>query len=753
MNEALPAPAASRDPLSTYQVLTAFTVLTFVLLVVLVLVPVKNYQTEWRDLQNRYNALAVREGKAPIDVGIKQIWNPKMNVVDRCTSCHIGMGDGAPIPGHAVFGPHPEIPHDPARFGCVSCHLGQGRATSKAEAHGHTRHWESPMLEKGRVQASCGTCHRSVAVPTAEVAADGKRLFDLHGCIACHKVDGEGGTVGPDLSAVGLKGFDRQWHVRHLKAPAEVVTGSQMMNFGHLTDPELDAIIRYMDTLVGAPDLMEGKAIAATHGCRGCHSIQGAGGDAGPALDEVGSRSPHALDFKAVKGPHTLANWHKAHFKAPAKVVAGSRMPAPALSDAEIEKLVTWVLSLQKTTWSLDQLPKKEAVARLEARRDHGGTGADVYRVYCSACHGARGEGRDLPELATRGPSVTNPDFLAVAGDDYLRATLDLGREGRNMPAWGTKQGGLTAAEIEAVIAFLRQSEPQPPSFEAVMAEAPDAALGRQLFTGSCASCHGADAQGNVIGPSLVTPELLEAVDDRFLYRTIVLGRPGTAMPSHKGLGARQVRALIAYLDGHRTKPRLEPSTWRAAGSVSFGEAVYRTQCASCHGAQGEGGIGTALANQAFLASVSDAFLAHTIREGRTGRPMRPFGKGKAAIAEMDERSIEDVVTYLRSLQSPFPQPVLKGKVQGDVARGRAEFSTMCAGCHGTEGAGLTAPALNNPGFLAAASDGYLQATIVRGRAGTAMRSWSHGGFADLDAQQVNDIVSYVRSWERKDAP
>ena len=100
-----------------------FAVLAVATVVALAIAPAKSVFTEWRDVQKRYNELAAK----PVPVGIQQIWNEKLGIVDRCVSCHLPAGGAAAVPGDPFFTAHPEIPHDPTEFGCTLCHGGQGR--------------------------------------------------------------------------------------------------------------------------------------------------------------------------------------------------------------------------------------------------------------------------------------------------------------------------------------------------------------------------------------------------------------------------------------------------------------------------------------------------------------------------------------------------------------------------------------------------------------------------------------------------
>ena len=94
------------------------------------------------------------------------------------------------------------------------------------------------------------------------------------------------------------------------------------------------------------------------------------------------------------------------------------------------------------------------------------------------------------------------------------------------------------------------------------------------------------------------------------------------------------------------------------------------------------------------------------------------------------------------------------------ISDGRGLYATYCGSCHGPNGRSIKdgfdyyAPALNNRDFLDAASDGFLLATIARGRRGTPMRPFGEGagGIVELDWRQISDIVSFMRSWRESPA-
>ncbi|MHB1175550.1 MAG: c-type cytochrome [Sulfuriferula sp.] len=188
--------------------------------------------------------------------------------------------------------------------------------------------------------------------------------------------------------------------------------------------------------------------------------------------------------------------------------------------------------------------------------------------------------------------------------------------------------------------------------------------------------------------------------------------------------------------------------------AVPDGAALYARNCAACHGSAGTGGIGVPLALPSFQASISDDYLRRTIRIGRPGRVMPSFSNLKP-----DE--IEAIVGYVRAWNKGPAVTYSTQPVKGNAIHGKQLFAQYCAACHGVSGGGsqgtgvtfsrprnlpIMAPALHNPGFLASATDAMIKATLIKGREGTPMTSFIKRGLTESD---INDIVSYVRSFEK----
>ncbi len=186
------------------------------------------------------------------------------------------------------------------------------------------------------------------------------------------------------------------------------------------------------------------------------------------------------------------------------------------------------------------------------------------------------------------------------------------------------------------------------------------------------------------------------------------------------------------------------------------GARLYERHCSACHGLNGQGGVGIPLALPSFQTAVEDEFLFTTIREGRPGRVMPAF-------QSLSDAQVNAIIHHIRGW-APAPREsvteITAKPAYGHAERGKALFAEYCAHCHGANGEGghgtgvtfsrprdlpIMPPALNNPGFLAAASDQMIKRTLMEGRAGTPMISFLKVG---LKEQDIDDIVSFIRSME-----
>lgn len=523
----------------------------------------ENFYKEWHGIQQ-----SAKTQEGAIDLRLRQIVNPNLKVTDRCVTCHVGMAPGEQITSALkVAAVHPPVVHSPTEIGCTVCHGGQGQATTKEDAHGTIEFWTEPMLPAKYAQASCGTCHTPLNVPNLPTLETSRKTFERLDCYACHRLDGRGGTIrpggnvtgmeGPDLSHVGLKGYKTDWYATHLqKSQQEDVWKN---SFREISETDRNTLKTFLDTQMGAPKLIEAKAQFNTVGCAGCHVVGNFGGDAGVNLSVSGFKDPNQLNFRSVHGEHTLSNWIAAHFRSPVSTVAGSQMPALGLNENQIDLLTLYTLSLRRRTLPDLYLPKDRVKAMRFGVREFLNDGQTIYTAVCASCHGANGQGNRFPGLVPN-PSITNPDFLELASDDYLFTAIQKGRPGRPMLAWGEKENGFTADEMKLLIAYIR------------------------------------------------------------------------------GLGGNV-----------QFKPDTMPQIW-AKGDVNFGQKLFTSNCAGCHGKTGEGLEGPALNNKMFLTSVSDTFLVETISRGRSGTIMQGFSSPSVVRRALTKEEIESIVVYVRSL-------------------------------------------------------------------------------------------------------
>jgi Cytochrome c len=232
----------------------AFGSLSLLFLISLAIAPSKDHFSQWRHYQNSYLKMIRGRGDAVtlrrhFQDGIQQIWIPELGVVDRCTSCHVGVKEASLTDVSLPFRRHPVIPHNVDQFGCVMCHRGQGAATTVEEAHMSTLAWEEPMLPERYIESSCGQCHHASLVGTPQLN-EGRRLMARYGCVHCHTVKlPEGGSLkaeddAPSLSHIADK-TTREWIYAWLKDPQAYAASAKMPSF-KLSDGEARDIAAFL---------------------------------------------------------------------------------------------------------------------------------------------------------------------------------------------------------------------------------------------------------------------------------------------------------------------------------------------------------------------------------------------------------------------------------------------------------------------------------------------------------------------------
>lgn len=190
-----------------------------------------------------------------------------------------------------------------------------------------------------------------------EAVIRGKRIWEHNYCTGCHTIFGEGAYYAPELTKV-LDRRGEPWVRTFLKDPQAMFPGERKMTNYHFSDQQIDDLIAYFDwigkvdlngfppepvnALAQAAGSRSGDSFATTtvdapeiYGqiCASCHSLQGSGGNVGPALDGVGNRYDTAYLKKWLKDPQA--------------VKAGTAMPNLSLSDDNIEALANFLSGLK----------------------------------------------------------------------------------------------------------------------------------------------------------------------------------------------------------------------------------------------------------------------------------------------------------------------------------------------------------------------------------------------------------------------
>jgi mono/diheme cytochrome c family protein len=177
------------------------------------------------------------------------------------------------------------------------------------------------------------------------------KLYERYKCYDCHKFNGYGGTLAPDLSFEGSRAR-REWLIRFLQNPQTLrpTLIFRMPRF-NISDRDAGVIADYIGTVLQSPEVdlaavdpkeftpqmaMLGKQLfEVKFQCQACHTVGASGGYVGPSLNDVGNWLTPA--------------WMEAWLRNPQALVPETIEPHRAFTENEIKALTSYLLTLKQS--------------------------------------------------------------------------------------------------------------------------------------------------------------------------------------------------------------------------------------------------------------------------------------------------------------------------------------------------------------------------------------------------------------------
>ncbi len=218
-------------------------------------------------------------------------------------------------------------------------------------------------------------------------------------------------------------------------------------------------------------------------------------------------------------------------------------------------------------------------------------------------------------------------------------------------------------------------------------------------------------------------------------------------------------------------KPRKEDQP-KPADQIDDFATLYQTNCAACHGKDGNKGPAPPLNDPLFLAIISEKEIRDTLIEGRHGTAMASFAASPKppetdpaqvpAIAAtplaLTPKQIDILAEGIKKNWKAAPKTEglppysIRGR-KGTVARGKEAFKRACSMCHGEDGKEKSL-AIHEPNFLALISEQALRRIVITGRPDLGMPSYREGkergnDFKPLSDEEIDGLQALLASWQQ----
>jgi mono/diheme cytochrome c family protein len=306
----------------------------------------------------------------------------------------------------------------------------------------------------------------------------GAQTFQQKGCSGCHSVLGAGGaTVGPDLGLQGAAGATMEQLVtqmwNHAPRMWEQIKISKI-TFPQFTPEEMANLFAYLyvtcyDDESGDP--ARGKLQFTQKGCIRCHSTGDAGGNVGPNLRDIGP----------VDSPIFWSQTMWNHAPVMEENMRQSNISWPQFEGEEMNDLLAYIRSLRGGPQHESDLLPANSHRGWILFREKG----------CISCHSIRGEGGTIgPDLGSNRPL---PRTLTQMAGRMWNHSPEMWAA---MKAKGIERTTFEGQQMADLISFLYSVR----YFD--LGGSP--IIGQAVFNErKCSQCHGSDASGGKIGPSL----------------------------------------------------------------------------------------------------------------------------------------------------------------------------------------------------------------------------------------------------------
>ncbi len=197
--------------------------------------------------------------------------------------------------------------------------------------------------------------------------------------------------------------------------------------------------------------------------------------------------------------------------------------------------------------------------------------------------------------------------------------------------------------------AYAALSPKADPGTSAATASVQEIEEGRKLFIANCASCHGAQAQGNgSYGPSLVGVGAA-SVDFQVATGRMPLAGPGVQAPANRDavvFSDEEITLLAQYVASLGPGPDVPSAEVLdlEGADIANGGKVFRTNCAMCHNSSGAGG---ALTRGKYAPSLMNVEPQHIYEAMLTGPQSMPVFNDETITPE-EKR---DVIAFLKDIE------------------------------------------------------------------------------------------------------